>query len=405
MTRTSKYISLIMMLIGTYLLVKNQAILSVWVEALIKNAGLMTLLLSVPLLSIIFHFEDFSSCISNFASKHINTSFKFYMFTLILAHLLGIILNMAAIPMVNKLLENISKYYPKKMFYKALTRGFVLAKLWSPSFMAVAVSLQYSGLQWYMYAPFGILLSVVGIAMTLITTKITVKETENNCLKDAEINNKNQPDNSGGLIKTVVIAASLLILIICFQYLSGQSILVVIPLVSIVFPIFLAALLKKFSIFKARFKDYFNTTLPHMNNEIVLFTAVGFLGYALNISGLDKYINLIITSIGIQSAIIFIIVIISLIFILSMIGLDPILSISAISIAYSAGAIPLSQLQLAAIFSVGYFGYTICSPFSGLALTLCGLRNENPLDVCININLVFYIMFICVSSLVIAMIP
>ncbi|MGE4283664.1 MAG: hypothetical protein AB7G87_08080 [Clostridia bacterium] len=398
----NKYLSSILMISGAYLLIKSQISLGEWAEALVKNAGLTVLLLSVPLLSIIFRLEDFSSHISSFARKHIKSDFSFYTLTLLLNNFFGIILNVASFPMVHKLLENISGKHPRKAYYKALTRGFCLAQLWAPNFVVMAIVLQYSGLEWHSYVPVGILLSVIGTSISTILAKIDTQKHKDETLSEIIIQKEeNIEGDLQGVLKVISIAVFLILFIIGFQYLSGKSILVIVPLASVIFPIALAVLLRKLETYKEGFKEYFNTILPRKNSEIILFTAVGFFGYALSSSGADKYIPLIIKSTGISNPAILIPFIILLIFTLSMIGFHPILTISAISIAYSAGAIPISQIQLAAVFSIGYFSYTLLSPFSGMILAVASLERKNPLDVGIKINLIFWVLFICISSVVI----
>jgi len=402
----NKYLSLIMMIIGIYLLISNDAGLQEWTDALTKNIGITTFLLSVPLLSIIFYFGDFSSHITHFGRKYVNTSFRFYIFTFIMANFLGIIMNLGSLPLIDKFLEDIYKHHSENLYYTALTRGFVLAQLWAPNFVATAVALQYSKLQWYMYAPLGFLLSIVGILTSIITARKTTKRIENKSLEKQLIDNKGEDDiRLNGIMRIISTTIVLILFIICFQFFSGKSILVVVPFVSIVFPVFLAVLLGKLCIFKSEFKKYLNTILPNKNKEVVLFTSIGFLGHALSLSGVDKYIVLIIDSMGIKSPLILILVIVNIIFLFSIMGLHPILSISAISLPYYAGAIPISQLQFAAAISIGYFSYTICSPFSAMILSLTSLKNKSPLDVGFKINFVFCIILIFIFSIIVSMIP
>lgn len=399
----NKCLSSVLIILGAYLLIRSSVQPSMWPEALVKNAGITVLLLAVPMLSIIFYLEDFNSHIASFARKYVNSNFSFYIFTFLIIHFFGIILNVASLPMVHKLLENIKVKYPDKEYYRALTRGFCLGQLWAPNFVAIAVALEYSGMQWHSYVIFGMLMASIGAILSFIMAKGSSKKYDDGTLNRTEmVESEVTEDNLGGVIKVLSIAVFLILCIVSFQYISGKSILVVVPFVSLLFPAALALLLRKSDIYKVRFKIYFNTTLPRMGNEIILFTGVGFFGHALSLSGADKYIPLIIKSAGISNPLILIPFIILLIFALSVVGLHPILTISAISIAYSAGAIPISQLQMAAVFSIGYFSYTLLSPFSGMILAAASLDRKSPFDVGMNINLIFTLLLICICSAVIA---
>lgn len=400
----NKYLSLILIVSGVYLLVSNNVPLASWGQALVKNTGLTALILAVPLLSIIFYLEDFNSHIYSFARKRINSGFSFYMLTLFITNSFAMILNLASLPMVNKLLEDIKKKYPEEVYYKALTRGFCLGQLWAPNFICIAVTLQYSGMEWHSYAPLGFLLFAAGTVLSILMGKMDTKKHEYEAVDETVIEkDETKEGNFKGILKVTGISVILIMFVVGIQYFSGKSILVVVPSVSIIFPAALALLFGKTEVYKERFKFYFNTSLPRMNNEIILFTAVGFFGEVLNVSGVGKYIPIIIKITGISNPHVLIPFIIILIFILAMIGFHPIITISTISIAYHAGAIPISQLQMAAVFAMGYFSYALLSPFSSVILAALSLVRKNPLDLGVRINLIFNLLFIFISSVIISL--
>ena len=77
LTGVNKYVSLILFLGGLVLLIYFKGDITHWISAFTKNAGLICLLITVPLLAIPLAFEDFQQAISSSTQKYLNDSQSF----------------------------------------------------------------------------------------------------------------------------------------------------------------------------------------------------------------------------------------------------------------------------------------------------------------------------------------
>lgn len=392
----NKYLSVSLFIIGIYLLSNNKANLQDWMKALIENAGLISLLLTVPLLGITLYYDDFQTNIARISEKHMKSNFSFYVITILMINILGMLLNLASLPLVHQIMERLSEKYSKESFYKALTRGFSTNILWSPNFVSVAVVLHYLKIPWYKIAPAGFSLALLATLLSIFIEKLnTVNKQKIKHEKTKSIN-----ENNGLIIlKLTFLIFFLIAFIIALENYTHKSVLIIVPLVSFIAPLVLAIILKKTNIYKIKFKEYLNYSLPRMNNEVLLFTSIGFLGYALSISGLNRYIPLIIEKLGFNTPATLIPLFLVVISVLSIAGVHPIITISTIAVTLSDNTIPLSEIQMALTLLAGYLMYTIISPFSAVTLIVSSISKQNPLNVSLKLNCVYAVLFGILATL------
>jgi len=167
----NRYLSVMLLGLGFYLLLSSGAQIGDWIMAWTQNAGLISLLLSVPLLGTILHFDNFQEGILQATKKYIKSDFSFYVVTALIINSLGMLLNLASIPLVKELLVKVSPKYSKATFYRALTRGFCTNLMWSPNFVSVAVVLHYLKIPWHEIAPLGIIMALVGNGLGITLEK------------------------------------------------------------------------------------------------------------------------------------------------------------------------------------------------------------------------------------------
>lgn len=399
---SNKLLAMALFILGAYILIKSNAGLKDLLRAFTENAGIITLLLTVPLLSIILHYDNYAEGILELAEKYITSNFSFYTITVFIVNGLGMILNLATIPLVYQLMEKTSQYYPQKLYYKALTRGFCTNLMWSPNFISVAVVLHYLKIPWYKIAPLGLLLAIVGNLLGIVIERLSRKEPDVRLLVSSH-KEGTYASRKRYSYKLIGLIAFFIFYIILLELCIDQSVLVTVPLVSFTAPLILALILKKMGIFKEKFRDYLHVSLPGMHNEVFLFTAIGFLGYALRISNIGQYIVALINRLGFNSASSLIPLLLTVIALLSLIGVHPIISISTVAVTLPVGTLPLTELQMAVTLLAGYLLYLILSPFSALSLIMTGITKESPLEVSIKLNFAYGVSFAVVTSLILSL--
>ena len=408
----NKYLSIILLILGIILLFNQNAGWESWVEALSKNAGITILLLSLPLLKIILSYEDFETPILNFTRKYTNTPTRFYVSTSVITIIFGLLLNVASIHMVHQLLEKPMKKYPRKLFYQAATRSFTSNMFWSPNNVSVAIVIQSLALPWHAIALQGFLIALLANILSTFMVKMSYKSKvmelgEGECEGANEIYGVESEEDSSekGFKETLRILGLVFLLIFMVIFLTSttkKSVMVIVPLLAIIYPAVMAVIFKKIHIFKMKFQEYLNTSLPSLNDEMVLFTSIAFFGYALGISDIISLIPRIIQQFGFSSPITLLPFIIFFITSLALLGLHPIITISTISAAFFSGGMPVTKLQLAFAMLTAYYLYTLLSPFSGVALITSSLSKKNPFSISFKLHYLYALIFTILLVLILS---
>jgi len=383
----NKYVSLVLLLCGSVLLINCKADIFQWVNALTKNTGLICLLTTVPLLGIPLNFENFRQALADSAQKYLNVPASFYLITNILSYSIGMLLNLAGISIVYQLLNQAAAKYPRNLFITALTRGYGCCVFWSPNFISVAVILHYLKLPWLEVAPWGFLFAGISIFVAYILQKINFASQLNENAADKEANFPPKSNESAKLLhKLVGLGLFLLFLIIILEYITGESVLVIVPLLAITFPYLVALLWRKQNIFYPALRNYYTHSLPRMKNEIVLFAVAGFFGQSLIEAGVGDLLAKIIEASNIESSFLYIVAIIGIMVLPSLIGIHPVVSGSTIAVTVPVSILPLMPIQYALTLLTGWTLSIILSPFSGTVLVTAGMTSETPFKVGIGWN-------------------
>ncbi|MDK2877420.1 MAG: hypothetical protein PWR06_136 [Thermoanaerobacteraceae bacterium] len=397
-------ISLALFSIGVYLLFRRGASLEQWSMALIDNKSLISLILSVPFLGIPLYYDQYQEDILEISMQNIKSPYSFYLVTSAVIISLGMFLNMAALPLVNQLMKKTSESYDDELFNKALTRGFSLNLLWSPNFISVATALNYLTLSWLEILPIGLLLALLeGVLLLAIEWRLI--QTKYRMVSDigADIfNTKNNKESNSAERKKYFKLMGLIFYFMLFinvlEKITGRSVITIMPLAAILAPFLLALFTKKLQVFKDKFKYYLFEVLPEKANEFILFTSIGFFGYALRICDINYYLTSILSQMGNFPQFFLILLLILIIVLPSLIGFHPIITIATISAASPLKILPLSEIALGGVYLVGYTVYSLLSPFSAVNLVVSNLSSKTPLQVSLKINTVFGLLFIILSS-------
>lgn len=382
---------------GAGLLLTHEVAAGIWVRAMIENSGLISLLLTVPLLGLILRFGAYEAAITALASRYIRSEFGYYAAVVTIANLLGTFLSMAAVPLCYQMMKNIASNYDASLTAKALARGFCANLLWSPNLIAVAVALQYIRLPWYEVAPVGISLSAVVFLLTLVlerrslTMSSRAGATGSPDIFSAE--HRKLLALLGGQIVFV------LVVVLALDYAIGKNVLAAVSLTAFCIPGLIAATTGKLDIFRNGVKNYFTCTLPAMANEFMLFSCVGFFGYSLGATdfGRDWLARLLGFIAPYPQIAPFLII--WTIGLLAIVGVHPIITISSLGVCLTKISIGLSDIQLAISLMMGYILYSLISPFSSMAMMLSGLLQKNVFEVSVRINLGYAFLISIVLTL------
>lgn len=374
-----------------------------WSKAVIHNAPLLSLVLTVPLLSSILAFEPYPQYLSRITAGQMTSPFRFYAVVAAMVTFLSCLLNLASLHFVHQLLRGTADKCPSHLFPRALARGFTPNVMWSPSFISVALAIQYAGISWFTVAPVGISLALASMGCSLLVGwfeygKLPDFAPAQPATTETAIDNRTAKT---GLLKLLCQTSLLISMIILLEYTTKKSALILVPLISFIGPVVLAVIYGKTGTYSLQFRSYLKEKLSKMHNETLLFSAIGFFGYALARSEIPAQIPLLVSHFGLDTPLKLSLLIVASIGLLSLLGIHPMITIAAIAVSLPPGSIPLSGRELAGAFLTGYVLYSLCSPFSAINLILSSLTRLNPLVVGLKQNFCFALLNMAVSIAII----
>lgn len=362
-----------------------------WGRAMTENAGIITLLLTAPMLGAILHYAPYETVLLSLANRYIQTNYLFYIITLCLVAFMCALMNLAAIPFAYQLLSPVAASYPAATLYRALTRGFAFNLFWTPNLVCVAVVLQYVHISWQELVPAGMFFSVLSFIAASVVGKFDIQNGEMSPAelpKDAEKSwGLEEQVNSRRyvvmlLIQVVLILAALMALI---QY-ANKSIYVTVAIIAWAMPLIFALFLGKLAIYRQNLTNYLAKILPNMSSEFMLFSSIGFLGYALAQSPAIAFVQSHLVALSSFSPSVLVVLIIATIACLAIAGIHPIITISSVAIALGNVDIGLSSLQFAISLITGYIMYLLLSPFSSMVMLLSALSRQNVYETGLGLN-------------------
>jgi len=399
--RSYQYLSALLFAIGVYVMISCHASPTDWLRAALPSAGIVCLLITVPLLGITLYFEPYLECLREVMPRYVKTPFQFFTVTALFGTLLSSLLNIAAIPFLYRLFVGVATQYPSRLFHHALARGVCINMLWSPSYISVAVVMQYMNLTWGELVPLGIFLAGAGFCLALVLC-LCEELLRPSITQSQPIMHQDQMDPAKlkYLYKLSAQLVLLLSLVVLLDLVTHKSALVTVPLVSLSAPFFLAVVLRRTAIYYQKFHTYFTVSLPKMYNEMILFSAIGFFGYALGMSEeVSRFILALVSHLGFTSPFTIIPLVMSLVTGVGVLGIHPIVTISTIAVTLPPETLGLSSLQMAGALLTGYMLYSLLSPFSGTAMVLAAVTKTSNLDMSMKLNLVYGLLFAVMTTL------
>ena len=385
--------------LGAFLLLTHDSGLNIWTRAIVENSGLISLLLTVPLLGLILQYAPYEDAITAVAGRYIRSDFGYYAATLTIVNLLGTFLSMAAAPLCYHMTKNIAAKYDWHDAAKAMSRGFGANLLWSPNLIAVAIALQYINLSWYEVAPVGIALSAVVFFLTLGLAKVQMLHKARSASAGSEGEESAEPVPKGQrrLLGVLGLQIVLVLLAVVFlDYAIGKQVFVAVSMVSFFIPLLIAGFSGKIGAFRRGMKNYFRITLPAMANEFMLFTCVGFFGFALGTTDFGNTLMANLLGSFAHYPLMAPFLIIWTVGLLAMVGIHPIITISSLGICLANVKIGLSDSQIAISLMTGYLMYLLTSPFSSMSMIVSSLLGKSVFEVSVKLNL-GYAVFISVT--------
>lgn len=369
--------------------------------ALQTNVNLLAIFIFVPLLSIPIQQGQYLKYIEIIFAYYIKRTHHLYLFTTVAAGSVGAVMNVGTLPILYNLTDTSSFKPFDEVRLKALNRGFVMAFMWSPYFISMALVLSYFDVTWLQLFPIGLTVTVIMMGIGFF-----LERKNSQLIPEAVSANASM---TLGAAKRKVLELSLILLaltaaILFIESLTDLSVLTIIPLtavaVSVVWSLFLGTWGELFT----NLKEYARIKIPSMGNELSIFIIAGAFGTALLNNGADDWIRSLLETLNITHVLILIPVLGLLMTIPAWIGVHPIITAAILAITLSNSPLFVNDhLYLSLGLLSSWILAILSSPFSGLNLLLAAISGKTSVYIAFKLNLVFALLIWGICYLVTAL--
>lgn len=389
-----------LLIVGVVLLSVSGAGPSTWLVAILKNANLVVLLALVPMISAPFYYEDYQGELKHLAKARMRSVLSFLMLVSLFEHVLGVIISIGAVMIVYELMEPFSKLYKaEEPFLKTISRSYNSSGFWSPAWASVVVFSLYPDVKWVKVIPVGILfallfngINIAGVAM------------EKRRFPDRYPDIAPEPGesvNGKRLLGMLLLIVSMIAAIVLLNTLAGWDLMLAVSVVSILFPMASALLTRKLPAYREQMRKYYRVSMLKGRETLALFMLSGFLGKALDVAGVGKWLAALLPEWLVAFPPLLIAAIIVLMILPSFIGVHPAATGTALLAALSPEALGLSHYTFALTILTGWLMTIMLAPFSATGLLLAGYTGRNSYSTSVGMNWRFGIVCLVVFSLLI----
>ncbi len=401
--------------LGAAMLAFSRQPASAWIAACTSMTNIIAIVAVMQTFSMPIRLGDYDSAIHSWLSRRFKSNRALFFFTTMATHLLTSLLNLGSIPVTVSLLEDtIRRRVPRyeRFFAAAMTRGYVLATLWSPGAVILYLILQATGLSWARLFVPGFLLGLAGMAMSYLmeTQKRGVlhETPENGHMLDHADRSESDAVHPCTQAKKgegsrashiVLVAAAFVIVLFVFEtlYIGSSSGRIILAGTLISFGWTL--LLSRRPGLSGVLKSYWTDGLMKAAEIGPFFVAMGFFSGALEKSRVMDIVGPALQSASISlgaGAVVFIGLVIVL---CSLAGLHPFITIVLFGKILAHADLPIPPLTVALSLTVGAATSYMISPFAGMIMTVSKLLGAKATDVAIRWNWRFCILFFTTGML------
>lgn len=353
---------------------------SVWEQAFEENLYIVVLFAVVPLLKIPIQHGGYFEALQGVFRRFIFTPGRFYLLVSFISAFIGTLVNLAVVPLVHEISRASDLSANKKLLCAAISRGFTTCSLWAPTMAAIAMVIQLTGIEWYLFFPFGILNGIIAGVTGYILTM--VEEKDSGVRAKGLVRESALKINYYKVVELSLFGVVLIVCIAVISMLTGIPSITVVSFASIIFPALWLSFLRKLPVLLREFKgDYFHRSLPSLKNEIVLFIGAGLFTASISYSHLGVYVQRVLSVVVGDNALLFTVAVLLASLLFSGVGVHPLVTIVVIGGTVNASAYGVTPIYLATVLTICWGLGVAISPSAANIIAVAGLVEESPVQV------------------------
>jgi hypothetical protein len=293
-------------------------------------------------------------------------------------------------------------YNAEKPFLRTISRSYFCSGFWSPAWGTVIIYSVHTDVEWVRVIPVGVAFSLLFVAMNLLPIYLS-------CKRDPEQYQPSAPPpgktTDTRMVMAVPITIALMIgSIVVLNVTTGWDLMLVVTVVAVCFPLVSALVQRLTDAYKTQMGSYFRVSLPKVREQVILFSLAGFLGRALDISGVGLALAAMLPDWLRYTPPLMVAALVLIMMIPSFIGIHPTAMGTAMVTILEPAALGLSSYTFALAMLLGWVVANMVAPFSVVAMMLSGANGQSTFDNSLFLNWKFAVVSITVYSLLISVI-
>jgi MFS family permease len=365
-------------------------------QGLTANLSLLTLLVLVPLLSIPLKMGGFFDSILLYLKQYRNHPRKMFMGITTVLFFLGPILNIGAIRIVDELIKGLR--LKPTFLSKAYLVGFSTTILWSPYYAAVGVTLLYLHVSITDYMSYGFGIAVLFLLIGNLMFGIWAKSQKLEA--DDHRSERITPDHRKRIKILAIMIFSLMVITIAAESITHWSMLVLVSLLSILFPGIWGLVSKQWGSLKQHLADYRDKAVPIMNNEIIMYISAGFFGQSLKGTTFGHGIQVFMTDLAHISFLLFALFILLTMVCVTFVGIHQLVVVTVLATQMDPVSLGTTKEILAMVIMLAWSASSILSPVNPINLLVSTLVKKSSISVGVKDNGA-YLLIVCMIGIVI----
>lgn len=387
---SSRIIGYLLFLISGGLLLIFRAPGEIWLSAINHNMSLVVLFTMVPLLGIPVYKGGYTEALQSFFHRYASTKNRFYLLVTVLTALIAGMVTIAATILMFEI-SRVSKFSKdKRLIGTAISRGFTSSLVWAPSYISVAVVIELTKVAWTSFLPFAF---TFGVIMVLVGWGLNACRTRKE--REGAVPGNDSPEKLDWkkIGELIFFSILLIVSIILVSAKTGISIIIVVSMVSLIFPILWSLSIKRLSAFVFEFKEtYLKQRVPKLKNEVVIFMGAGFLATGIEFSRLGEYIPRMMAALVGHNTMLFSIVVMYTIILISALGIHPIIPVTIIASMIDVSAYGMSHVFFALVLCGSWAMGNSISLSTANVITMGGLLECSTMDVGLRWNILYVLI-------------
>ncbi|EXX87012.1 hypothetical protein BG53_04990 [Paenibacillus darwinianus] len=365
-------------------------------QGVTSNLPLLTLLVLVPLLSIPFKMGGFFDSILAYLKRYRHSPRRMFAGITAVLFVLGPILNLGSIRIVHDLLKDLR--LNAAFLSKAYLIGFSTTILWSPYYAAVGVTLLYLNVSIGDYIRYGFGLAILFLVAGNLLFGVWSRKREREEGRESE----------GGITaadrkrmqRLPFIIVFLMLVTIAAESFTHWSMLVLVSLLAILFPLTWVSVSGQWSLLKNFVADYRNKAVPIMDNEIIMYISAGFFGQSLRETSFGDGISQFMTNIAQVSFLWFALFILVAMICVTFVGIHQVVFVTVFATQMDPAALGTTKEILAMVIMLAWSASSVLSPVNPINLLVSGLVKRSSIQIGFRDN-GLYLALVCVMGITI----